>query len=259
MGVLGVALAVVLWHYHLWKIVAVGSRHTLSSARDPLHVLVTGAVYFGLPAVCLAIVGAVQESRRPKRDVFWFFVLLGMGMPAMLAGLAALDVVNVTYYYGLVSLVGVAVLAGYGVQECRRWPRWAQVSALVPSALCYVIMLGAYFGPSYGDRPRWREASAHILASRVSADSPIHAQVPGVIAFYLGVPPGETMQHELVKKLPERPEPGTTGWVVIERRLIPEMLGTTLDGRCTLSALFPSHMLARDRTVAVYACPIDER
>ena len=252
---LGSALAWFLWDYQLWRILSVRNLYTLSSARDPLHVLVTGAVYFGVPGVCLAIVGAVQEVRRPQQETFWFFLLLGAGVPAMLVGLAALDVLNVTYYYGLISLVGIAVLAGYGVQASRRWSRWAQTSTLLLSALCYVIVLGAYFGSSYGDRPRWREAAAHIRASRQPADGPVNAQVPGVIAFYLGVPPSETMRHELVTKLPERPASAVTGWVVIERRLIPEMLGTTLDGRCTLSAQFPSHMLVRDRTAAVYTCP----
>ena len=61
-----------------------------------------------------------------------------------------------------------------------------------------------------GDRPRWRDASAWLadaagVKDGVNDGPQIFANVPGVVAYYLGVPAAETMGHPLVKPPPQAP------------------------------------------------------
>ncbi len=124
--------------------------------------------------------------------------------------------------------------------------------------LYYLIVLGAYFAPAHGDRPRWREAAIHVAHARpATADyGPIHAQVPGVIAFYLGVPASETMGHPLVKAWSaaslSRDEPA--GWFIAEERLVTSQEQAQVARHCAVSGRFPASMFLRDRTVVVYHC-----
>ncbi len=92
-----------------------GTSYMLASARSPVHVLVTAGFYFGPPAIMLAALGAWRQ-RTAHSDEVCFFGLLAAMPVVMLLTLAALNVINVTYYYGLIALVGFAVLAGYGVE-----------------------------------------------------------------------------------------------------------------------------------------------
>ena len=249
------------WHLIVIVLTANDAVWLVGSARDPVHVLATGVFYFGLPALALAVIGGWQQWKGSARREVLFFALLATVPSATLIGIATLNVVNVTYYYGLVSLVGVAVFAGYGAESLGGWSRPIRL-ALVGASVCYyLVVIGAYFLTSHGDRPRWREATAHLSAARAASgeSQQIHAQVPGVVAFYLGVPPSQTMGHPEVLKwraaAPPSSRPG--GWYVTEERVVTSTDRVWLNAHCVSSARFPSRMLMRDRTVGVYRCVAD--
>jgi hypothetical protein len=239
----------------IYKTLVGGDEWRLVSARDPLHMLTALAFYFGAPALILVVIGAWREIRRPRHAETAFFGLLAVVPVLGLVGLTAFDTINVTYYYGLVAFAGLAVLAGYGAEVAATWRpaiRWAAGAAAVAY---YVAVLGAYFGPSYGDRPRWRDAAEYIAAKGGAGVQPIYSTVPGTIAFYLGVPPDKTMGHPWVKPWPAAPpDEGVAAWLVAERRLLTPAEIQTLESRCREAAQFPSTMLVRDRTLVVYRC-----
>ena len=255
---LAATLVVLLrWAPTLASMLSSGTGFILPSARDPVHVLVTAVFYFGLPAIVLATIGAWRQ-RAVQGDEVYFFGLLAVMPGVILLTLAALNLINVTYYYGLIALVGIAVLAGYGVEALRTARSRYRLAAMSAALLYYLIVLGAYFGPAYGDRPRWREAAGHIAHARHTRadDGAIYAQVPGVIAFYLGVPPSQTMGHPLVNAwtVPSLPRDDQPGWFIAEERLVTGREQASLGLGCAVSARFPSRMLMRDRTVIVYRC-----
>jgi hypothetical protein len=166
-----------------------------------------------------------------------------------------LDTINVTYYYGLIAFAGLAVLAGYGAQTMLTWRPALRQAATAAVVVYYLMVLVAYYGPSYGDRPRWRDAAGYIAAHRGAHPEPIYATVPGVVAFYLGVPPDQTMGHPQVKGWPAvLPEADAAAWFVAERRVLTPADREQLASTCREAAQFASTMLVRDRTVVVYRC-----
>ncbi len=231
-----------------------GDFWRLASARDPLHFLTAGAFYFGAPALALAVIGAWREIRRPRNDEAWFFSLLAVLPISALVALTMFDTINVTYYYGFISFAGLAVLAGYGSEMTWTWRPAVRHAAIAATVVYYVVVLGEYFGPSYGDRPRWRDAAHYIAAHRGSDPEPVYATVPGAIAFYLGVPPDKTMGHPQVKGWPKVWPEVTAAWFVAERRLVTPADKQRLESACHEAAQFASTMLVRDRTVVVYRC-----
>lgn len=237
------------------RVLESSKAYVSSSGVDPVHLVVTGVVYFGLPAVVLAAVGAwrVIHTRRAEGA---FFVLLGLGLPAGLVALTFLDTINVTYYYGLVALPGLAVLAGDGVEWVVKWGRRSAIAVALACVAFYVPVLAAYYGPAYGDRPRWRDAAALVRqAQSIDPNLPVFAQVPGVIAFYLGVPPDETMGHPSVAGWrPQSDARGERGIYVFEDRLLSGASREQFEKSCTLLGRVDSRMLVRDRSVAVYVC-----
>ncbi len=254
LALLGLASSVYLW-VRIYKTLVPGDEWRLASARDPLHMLTTMAFYFGAPALILAVIGAWREMRRARHIEAAFFCLLAVVPVLGLVVLTVVDTMNVTYYYGLIAFAGLAVLAGYGAEVTSTWRpavRWAAGAAAVAY---YVVVLGAYFGPSHGDRPRWQDAAEYIAAQGAAGVQPIYSTVPGTIAFYLGVPPDKTMGHPWVKGWPSAlPDEGAPAWLVAERRLLTPAEMQTLESRCRQAAQFPSTMLARDRTLVVYRC-----
>jgi hypothetical protein len=248
-------LALVVLRVEVYGTIDAGDSWRLALARDPLHVSTTGAFYFGAPALALAIIGAWREFPRPRHDETWLFGLLAVVPIAAQLGLTMLDTINVTYYYGLIAFAGLAVLAGYGAEAMLTWRPVVRRAAIAAAVVYYVVVLVAYYGPSYGDRPRWRDAAGYIAAHRGPDPEPVYATVPGVIAFYLGVPPDQTMGHPQVKDWPEvLPEADGAAWFVAERRLLTPADTLRLTSTCREAAQFASTMLVRDRTVVVYRC-----
>jgi 4-amino-4-deoxy-L-arabinose transferase-like glycosyltransferase len=237
------------------NVMASSKAYVFSAGVDPLHLVVTGVFYFGLPAVALAAIGAwrVRTARGPESALF---LLLGLGLPAGLVALTFLKSINVTYYYGLVALPGVAILAGFGVEWVAARRRRDLIMVALACFAYYVPVLAAYYGPSYGDRPRWREAAALVGQAQSSTpELPVFAQVPGVVAFYLGVPPDQTMGHPSVTGWrPETDVLGHRGLYVLEDRLLTGASRDQFQKFCTLVGRVDSRMLVRDRAVVVYVC-----
>ena len=256
LGVAAASLAAVgvAWLNTTTNVMSSSKAYATSWGVDPVHLVTAGVAYFGLPAVALAAIGVWRVSKAPRPEAA-FFVLLGLGLPSELVALTYLKSINVTYYYGLVALAGVAVLAGFAVEWVASWGRRALAALVLVCLVFYVPVLAAYYGPAYGDRPRWREATALVSKARSSdPDLPVFAQVPGVIAFYLGVPSDQTMGHASVTGWrPETGGPGHPGLYVFEERLAGPSR-EQFEQLCTLLGRIDSRMLARDRSVVVYAC-----
>jgi hypothetical protein len=234
---------------------AASKDYVSSWGVDPVHLVMTGGLYFGPPAVALALIGAwrLKGARSPETV---FFVLLGLALPAEAVALTLIKSINVTYYYGLVALPGVAVLAGFGMEWIASRGRRGVIAVSLACMAFYAPVIAAYYGPAYGDRPRWRDATAVVeKALSTNPDLPVFAQVPGVIAFYMGIPPGQTMGHPSVTGWrPETGVPGQQGLYVFEDRLLTEASREQFEQWCTLLGRVESRMLARDRSVVVYVC-----
>ena len=135
-----------------------------------------------------------------------------------------------------------------------QWPR--VVAVVLACAAFYVPVLAAYYGPAHGDRPRWREAAVLVQQARsTNPDLPVFAQVPGVVAFYLGVPPDETMGHPSVTGWrPQSDAREQPGIYVFEDRLLSGASRERFVRACSMIGRVDSRMLVRDRTVVVYRC-----
>jgi dolichyl-phosphate-mannose-protein mannosyltransferase len=239
-----------------------GVRHILQrgdvhSPQFPFTLIAAGVAYFGPPAVALAVL-ALARVRRWSWE-FMFFALLATLPPAELILIRYHGLMfYVLWYYGLVALFGVAVLAAWALVDL--WSRSRALVVLVAALALtvYVVELGAYFSTAHGDRPRWRDAAAHI-ESRVGpvgrSVTPIFAGAPGVVAYYLGVAPAKTMGAERIQALPPvARRPAVESWYITERRLIEVAEREWYSTRCRVSARFPSRMLVRDRTLVVFHC-----
>jgi 4-amino-4-deoxy-L-arabinose transferase-like glycosyltransferase len=246
----------------VWYASGMSTRRNLGgwvipSARDPWHVAVTAVAYFGPPLFVLAL-ASLRHPRRWALDwgVWWLLALVTL---AELVTIAWMNVVNVTYYYGLVGLVGWAVLAAYGAEALylsRR--RGLTYLAIGLCAAFYAPVLSAYYVTAHGDRPRWKDAAQWIAADEPSHESrQVYASVPGTVAFHLGLDPSTTMGHPAVRGLEEAgvEAPGKLSYMVAERRVIGLSRQRWLDRFCTLQASFDAHFFWRDRTVDVYRCP----
>jgi 4-amino-4-deoxy-L-arabinose transferase-like glycosyltransferase len=241
-----------------------GIRHLMDGGiwvwQFPHELLIAMAFYFGAPAVLLGALALVM--RRPAIPRFRFFVTLSLLIPFELIVIRYLGVMfYVLWYYALVSLLGVAVLAAWCVSELALTaPRLTRMVIVPIVVAVYAICLVAYYGPAHGDRPRWKDAAA-FLDERIGPKMPgagvpvIYAGAPGVIAYYLGVPAGETMGFTGVQELPRVPLRKTDeSWYVVESRVLEPGERDWYDRHCRLEARFESRMLVRDRTLEVHHC-----
>jgi 4-amino-4-deoxy-L-arabinose transferase-like glycosyltransferase len=236
------------------------STMALASARNPLHVMVTLAAYCGLPALGLAAVAPLAARQLPRRTLL--LLMCCAWVPAAeLAVIAKLNLVNVTWYYAIIVLFGVAALAGVALASLAQRGRDKAVAALVLASVAYAaVNLGAYYTTMYGDRPRWRDAAEYVRQAAqidplAQTNPQVFANVPGVVAFYLGVSPDMTMGNPLVRMLPDEPPgSGSVGetWYVIEAGHASPQLGTWLDRACSREASFAAYTGPRDRTIMVY-------
>jgi 4-amino-4-deoxy-L-arabinose transferase-like glycosyltransferase len=157
----GITLAVVMaaFSYKILALQGMMGSWALPSARDPLHVFVTLAAYFGAPLLVVALAGAVFNRRHFDRGRL-LLLLLAIVPVLELIVIAALDVINVTWYYGFIAIVGFAVIAADWIvrlhSEARRGAAFALTGGLLAYSLAMLVM---YQTIAYGDRPRWREAA----------------------------------------------------------------------------------------------------
>lgn len=223
---------------------------------DPWQVLVTAVVYFGPPACALAVVAVLGRGR--PTNTFMFFALLAIIPLLGLIAIASRQRMNITYYYGFISLFGVAVLAGYGWEALAPRRRVARL-VVAGASVFHITVLAQYYGPGFGDRPRWKDAAAHVRhdAKRAAGAFIVYSTVPGSVAFHLGVDPARTMGHPTVRGMHQGAftTPRVPTYYVVERRTIGLPQQQWLDARCELPATYPSQFLTRDRSVEVFYCP----
>ncbi|HWY87882.1 MAG TPA: glycosyltransferase family 39 protein [Gemmataceae bacterium] len=229
-------------------------------ARDPVHVVVTALAYFGVPVIGLGLLYPLL-GRRTLTRVGWFICLLGI-IPALeLIVIARLNLANVTWYYGLVSLVGFAGLAAMSLVYLYEHGR-RKLSVSLGAAACayYLVFLGGYYTTMHGDRPRWKDAAAYLvdregIRAEATANPDVYASVCGTVAFYLGVPPAQTMGHPLVKHWPQTPPmplPSVEQWYVVEAGVVGPDYERWFADYCVLKARFDARSGPKDRSVLVY-------
>jgi hypothetical protein len=235
------------------------SGWTLTVQRDPWHLLLTAILYVGVPVVGLGLLAPAVVRKVPMRTLI--FLLIASVVPVLeLAVIAQLNVTNVAWYYGLVSLVGFAGLAAVclvSLYERRRH----LTAALLGSAtvLYYTCFLVAYYTTMHGDRPRWEEASNFLRqAASVTATNQtpeIFAGIPGIIAYYLGVDPAQTMGQSRVRRMPPKPparELDQERWYIFEGRFLSDEYAAWFAACCTLEGRFEARTGPVDRSVLVY-------
>jgi hypothetical protein len=228
-----------------------------SAPRGGVYAVRHMALYAGAPAVALAFLGALFGE--PRNHGFVFFLLLG-SVPAIgLLVVGSLDVWWPVWYHGFVALAGIAVMGGYGWQALtRRAPRWIVLTTGLGGAAASLALLVVYHTTAFGDRPRWKEAAMVVAADAASspgAQRRIVAHFPSVIAHYLGVPPGETMQSSVVKPwmgLDNFQE--TAAYVIVLESDLPPRDRSWLRESCRELIRLPSRMIIRDRTVVAFLC-----
>jgi hypothetical protein len=229
-----------------------------SSGRGSL-LLLQFLGYAGLPAVALMLVGLAIG--RQASTAFVCFALLSIVPVLELMILQRTHLWSVAWYHGLIAVIGVAAMGGYGWKALAdRLPRRALVGTGVGGVGASLALVVVYFAVAHGDRPRWKEAAAVLRDHGVTAATTavdVRSDAPGVIAYYLGVPPGETMGHQLVRRPPWTRKSGDAigeSWFVVEQRLVPSTWRQRLDRSCESRGVFPGALIVRDRTVLVYHC-----
>jgi len=222
-----------------------------------LNLTVRFVVYTGVPAVGLAILPfAIGRSGNAR---FVFFALLSVIPVVELIAIRALGLWFAVWYHALIASSGVAVLGGYGWRSfARRVPRWTSVATGAVLAAMSVALLFVYYTQAHGDRPRWREAvhavTEHAVTVPVESYT-VTGHAEGVIAFYLGVPPSETMGSSAVRPWRGRGGVGDSPTYVIVRE--DDLLSddrSWLQSTCSEVGRFPSRMIVRDRTVVAFYC-----
>ena len=223
-----------------------------------VHLLGRFIAYTGLPAVALMLLAPVLARRATAPFVF-FLLLATIPVGAVLV-MRFTGLWDVAWYHAFISVIGVAAMAGYGWESLsERAPQWLLAGTGVGVVGASLALVVAYFTTAYGDRPRWREATA-CLSPTIGATTTgvdVFSPVPGVIAFYLGVPPGQTMGHPLVQRANWAAASGPLAretWFVLESRLVPARSRRWLQDTCELRGTFPAWMVIRDRSVLVYRC-----
>jgi predicted membrane-bound mannosyltransferase len=256
-------LILVLFAWELQRMQGLLSGMAIPLLRDPLHVGLTALAYFGVPVVGVALLCPFAVRHEPRR-IPWFFLIVGLVPVAKLLVLAQLSTVNVTWYYAFIALLGFTVAAAFGLVSLARagWRRSAFALGSA-SVLYYGVLLAGYFTLMHGDRPRWQEAAqflrqnGHVKPG--AADNPaVYATVPGTIAFYLGVPPAQTMSDSLVQKAPRHPPergPEREQWYVLEAIFVTPEYRSWFAKHGTLEAKFEVGSRFRDRSVFVFHCP----
>jgi hypothetical protein len=258
----GLSLAVILAFFG-WQIAELRNMiggWPIPSARDPVHVGLTMVAYFGVPLLGLTLLAPWVGGQLPHRVLL--FLLTASFVPVLeLLVIAQLNVVNVTWYYAFIALVGFALLAGTVLDGL--WERGRRGTAAIlggASLVFYAAFLGFYFTSWHGDRPRWDEAAQYLqqatgIKPGERDGTEVFASVPGVVAFYVGADPSRPETYKVVQSVPSQPiEPqGRVGtWYVVEAKLISPEYKTWFTENCELKARFDSKTGPIDRTVLVY-------
>ena len=236
----------------------------LPSARDPLHVLTTMVAYFGVP---LLVVGTLAGLRsRATTPVRLLLMCVAFVTVAELVTIATLNLINVTWYYGLVALVGFALLAADWIVELYERNRRAVAVAIVVSSVAYsVVWLALYFTVAAGDRPRWKEASDYVARASTNSSvrtAQVFATAPNVVAYYLGSPDGGRDGDLVVHHpgtSPDAVQHGAEEWYLMPAFEITPAYAQYFRARCRFETEFRANTGPRDRSVKVYHCGTESR
>lgn len=259
-GVLAAVLAFFTWRMMQLREMFEGIGAVIPSARDPIHIGKTIVAYFGLPLCMLAAATPFVVRSVPGRTRT--LLVIGTFVPlAELIVISMLNIVNVTWYYAFVAMVPMALAAGLVITDLVSRERRAVAGFVLTCAFVYyAAFLVGYYSIMHGDRPRWKEAVAFLQDEGVTlgeADSPtVYAEVPQVVAFYMGHDPGKWGYTELAEPFPYDVPPSETNpngdWFVIEAKLVPQAYQSWFESCCTLRARFEAATGPIDRTVLVY-------
>ena len=233
------------------------------SHGDPLH-LIKSAAYWYTPVVCAgALLAALQLLRRRQQLILVLVPSLGFGI-----ALAATYFFRVAAQYCFVLFPFFAVLAaqllvGTHVRLGARKLRLAYGLLLLAPL---VLEDGLYFGLRNGDRPRWREAFAHVMEERQPTDLVYAMEAP--VGRYYWEPLEDDLRRDSsfmfldswsAKKPEEWRRYGRRMWFVLNReqtqdwsREDRQRFLALLDEQCSLEAHFAIPLTPRDLDVFVY-------
>lgn len=233
---------------------------SLASARNPVHVVTTVAAYFGVPALGLALLAPWTNNHASRRTILFLCCCAFVPIAELLV-IAQINLVNVTWYYGIVGLFGTVALAGVTLASLLEKGRRRTAGVLGFGAFVYAAaLLVGYYTTMSGDRPRWRDAADYLRQTAAvyphQPNNPaVFASVPGVVAFYLGVDPDATMTDRLVQRAPETPPasaPKGDQWYVMEAGAATPELARWLEADCERVAYFAARTGPKDRTISVF-------
>lgn len=261
LSIVGLVGLVVLggWAMAVWR-----DYHDAKGGGDLRHFVLTTGWYFTPTLIAGALFGAVLGRVRGQPfDVLIAVVcLVVMGAATTMANFA---LVAAQYVFCLLPWVAVLATVPFGLVRETRRPvlRWTYLALLVVPGL---VDIGLYFGPRHGNRPRWREAYAHVWNERGPHDLVFGMAAP-VGEYYMAPRRDVLRQHRSLVRLnhftdhlpPHWSRRGRRTWFVLRR----EDLGTwdperradflrMLDDECRLELELPIGWTPRDLTVQVY-------
>jgi hypothetical protein len=260
LSVLGAVGLIVLggWAIRVW----IDYQDAKGGASTRHFALTTGWYLGPLLALGAGVGGALAALRRRPFDLLIALVcLVTLG-----AAVAASGYVLVAAQYVFCLLPWIAVLAsvpfGPGA-DGRATLRHAWLALLVLPGL---VDMGLYFGPRHGNRPRWREAYAHVWNERGPHDLVFGMAAP-VGEYYLAPRRDVLRQHRALIRLdpytnhlpPHWSRRGRTIWFVLRREDLAAWGAerraaflAMLDRECRLELELPVRWTPRDLTVQVW-------
>jgi 4-amino-4-deoxy-L-arabinose transferase-like glycosyltransferase len=262
----GVPFVMVLGFF-AWQFLRFSKLNLIQGSGTPLDsqslpgIAIRLGMYFGVPMLVLGLLAPIVVRKHWTRVPVFFLVASVIPLLELMV-IAQLQLALVAWYYVFFAMATFAVLAGSTLVSLFENGARTLATTLGTLALVYsgVFLLG-YLTYMHGDRPRWQEATLH-LRQFVNVASPtqqteIYASVPGVVAYYLGVAPGETMGHPLVQGMPAQPPatlPELDQWYVVEAGLITDEYAAWFAECCELRGSFEARTGPKDRSVLVYQC-----
>jgi len=204
----------------------------IPSARDPIQFMARVVAYFGIPIMFLGSLNFFIKNNKLKRILIFSYVIalipiLELVVITMINKQMDLTVAN--WYYALISLVGFSILASNFLRSFYN-KGYRILSILMGSSalIYYLFFLAMYFSSMHGGRERWMEATQYLkevvdVDIHSNYNPEIYATAPGVVAYYLGINPAETMGHPMVSRAQFSPPPLNTNndrWFLIKPNYI---------------------------------------